>query len=174
MNKEITVKSEKIFEGRILNLRVDTVELENQKYAKREIVENKNASCVLAITDDEEIVLVKQYRKSVEDFLYEVPAGKIDTDEEPEVCAARELREETGYEAGKVTKIFEFYSSPGFSNEKIYLYKAENLTLKSMDLDEDEFIEIAYANKESVKKMIETNRIIDGKTLVAILYWLNS
>lgn len=173
MNKEITVKSEKIFEGKILNLRIDTVELENQKYAKREIVEHKGAAAVVAINDKGEILLVKQYRKAVEEFIYEIPAGLINVAEEPSECALRELREETGYEAQEIKKVYEFYSSPGFSNEKIHLFKAENLTFKSTKFDEDEFIEITSVSSEEAKKMVDSGRIVDGKTLVGILYWLN-
>lgn len=173
MNTEITVKSEKIFEGRIINLRVDTVELENQKYAKREIVEHKSASAIVAINDKNEMLLVRQYRKAIEDFIYEVPAGIINIAEEPDECALRELKEETGFEALKISLIFEFYTSPGFSNEKIYLFKAENLTFTSTKFDEDEFIETIAVGKEEVRKMVETGRIIDSKTLVAMLYWIN-
>jgi len=174
LNTEITVKSEKIFEGKIINLRVDTVELENQKYAKREIVEHKNASAIVAINEKNEILLVRQYRKAVEDFIYEIPAGLINIAEEPEECALRELKEETGYEAEKISLICEFYSSPGFTNEKIYLFKAQELTFSSTKFDEDEFIETISVNKEEAKKMMDTGRIADSKTFVGILYWLNS
>lgn len=174
MNTEITVKSEKIFEGKIINLRVDTVELENQKYTKREIVEHRNASAILAINEKNEILLVKQYRKAVEEFLYEVPAGIINIAEEPVECALRELEEETGLKANKIDQIYEFYTSPGFSNEKIFLFKAQELTLTSTKFDEDECIETISVSKEEAKKMMETGRILDSKTLVAIIYWLNS
>ena len=174
MNTEITVKSEKIFEGKILNLRVDTVELKNQKYAKREIIEHKGASAIIAINDRDEIILVKQYRKAVEEFLYELPAGLINVAEEPLECALRELREETGYEAQTIKKVFEFYSSPGFSNEKIHLFMAENLNFISTKFDEDEFIEISSFSREEAKKMIDSGRITDSKTLIGLLYWLNN
>lgn len=173
MNKEITVKSEKIFEGKIINLRVDTVELQNQKYAKREIVEHKGASAVIAINEKNELILVKQYRKAVEDFLFEIPAGKINVAEEPMECALRELREETGYEAENIIKIYEIYSSPGFSNEKIHLYKADKLTYTATNFDEDENIEVLSITKDEAMKMLESGRIIDSKTLVGILFWLN-
>lgn len=174
MNKEITVKSEKIFEGKIINVRVDTVELENQKYAKREIVEHRGAVAILAINDNSEAMLVKQYRKPVEEFTLEVPAGKLEVSEEPSECAARELEEETGYRAEKMTSVFEILSSPGFSNEKIYLFKAENLTATATHFDEDEFIEISSVTKKEAERMIGAGQIKDGKTLIALLYWLNS
>lgn len=173
MNKEITVKSEKVFEGKIINVRVDTVELQNQKYAKREIVEHKGASAIIAINEKDELILVRQYRKAVEDFLFELPAGKIELSEEPMECAFRELKEETGYEAKKLNKIFEIYTSPGFLNEKIHLFKAEDLTYTSTDLDEDECIEVLFISKDEAKKMLDSGRISDSKTLVGILFWLN-
>lgn len=174
MNTEITVNSEKIFEGKIINLRVDTVELENQKYTKREIVEHKNASAIIAVDDKNQLLLVRQYRKAVEDFLYEIPAGIMNIAEEPVECALRELKEETGYEAKKINQIFEFYTSPGFTNEKVYLFKAEDLTFTSTKFDEDECIETISVSKDEAKKMIETGKITDSKSLIGMLHWLNS
>ena len=172
MNTEITVKSEKIFEGKIINLRVDTVELENQKYAKREIVEHKSASAIIAVNEKQEMLLVRQYRKAVEDFIYEIPAGLLNIAEEPIECALRELKEETGYEAKNIKQIYEFYTSPGFTNEKCYLFLAEDLIFTSTKFDEDECIETIKVNKEEAKKMIETGRIVDSKTLIGMLHWL--
>jgi ADP-ribose pyrophosphatase len=173
LNTEITVKSEKIFEGKIINLRVDTVELENQKYTKREIVEHKSAAAIVAVTEKGEMLLVKQYRKAVEDFLYEIPAGILNIAEEPIECAFRELKEETGYEAKNIHQIYEFYTSPGFTNEKVYLFKAKDLTFTSTNFDEDECIETISVSKEEAKKMIETGRITDSKTLIGMLHWMN-
>lgn len=172
MNTEITVKSEKIFEGKIVNLRVDTVELENQKYAKREIIEHKSAACVLAVNEENKILLVKQYRKAIEDFIYEVPAGIINIAEEPQEGALRELEEETGYKAGKIKLLYEFYTSPGFSNEKVYLFEATDLVFTAVNFDEDECIETIEVSMDEAKKMIETGRITDSKTLIALLHWL--
>ena len=107
--EEKTMKSERIYEGKILNLRVDTVELPDKKYSKREIVEHPGAVAIIAITKDKKLVMVKQYRKAVEDFLWEIPAGKLEVNEEPKETAIRELREETGYEAKKLSYITEFY-----------------------------------------------------------------
>jgi len=174
LNTEITVKSEKIFEGKIINLRVDTVELEKQKYTKREIVEHRNAVAIVAINENGEILLVKQFRKAVEDFLFELPAGILNIAEVPVEGALRELKEETGYEAKKIKQVCEFYSSPGFTNEKIYLFKAEDLLFASTKLDEDECIETIAVNKEEAAKMLETGRILDSKTIIGILHWINS
>ena len=173
MNTEITVKSEKIFEGKIINLRVDTVELTNQKYAKREIVEHKSAAAILAINENNEMLLVKQYRKAIEDFLYEIPAGVLNIAEEPVDGAIRELEEETGYVAGKIDLVFEFYTSPGFSNEKVFLFKAEDLVFTSTKFDEDESIETIAVSKDEARKMLDSGKITDSKTLISILYWLN-
>nr|WP_313371342.1 NUDIX hydrolase [Sedimentibacter sp.] len=174
LNTEITVKSEKIFEGKIINLRVDTVELEKQKYTKREIVEHRNAVAIVAINENGEILLVKQFRKAVEDFLFELPAGILNIAEVPVEGALRELKEETGYETKKIKQVCEFYSSPGFTNEKIYLFKAEDLLFASTKLDEDECIETIAVNKEEAAKMLETGRILDSKTIIGILHWINS
>ena len=173
MNTEITVKSEKIFEGKIINLRVDTVELENQKYTKREIVEHRNAVAIVAENEKGELLLVKQFRKAVEDFLLELPAGILNIAEVPVEGALRELREETGYEAKRIKQICEFYSSPGFTNEKIYLFKADALSFTSTEFDEDECIETIAVSKEEARKMLETGRISDSKTLIGILHWIN-
>ncbi|NLK64802.1 MAG: NUDIX hydrolase [Tissierellia bacterium] len=173
LNKEITVKSEKIFEGKIVNLRVDTVELQNQKYAKREIVDHKAAACILAVNNDK-MLLVRQYRKAIEELIYELPAGILNIAEEPQEGALRELKEETGYKAGKIKLIYEFYTSPGFTNEKVYLFEASDLIFEGTNLDEDECIETIEVNAEEAKKMIETGRISDSKTLIGLLHWLHS
>lgn len=173
MNTEITVKSEKIFEGKILNLRVDTVELENKKYAKREIIDHKSACAIIAVNQKDEILLVKQYRKAIEEFIYELPAGLINIAEEPIECAFRELKEETGYEAKNMEQIYEFYTSPGFTNEKVYLFMASDLIQTSTNFDEDECIETIAVGTDEIKKMIETNKINDAKTLIGLLYLLS-
>ena len=173
MNTEITVKSEKIFEGKIVNLRVDTVELKNQKYAKREIVDHKAAACILAVKDHK-ILLVKQYRKAVEENILELPAGILNIAEEPQDGALRELKEETGYKAGKIELIYEFYTSPGFTNEKVYLFKASDLIFESTDMDEDECIETIQVDKDQAKKLLETGKIADSKTIIGLMHWIYS
>ncbi|MFS8541858.1 MAG: NUDIX hydrolase [Tissierellales bacterium] len=168
--EEKTMKSEKIYEGKIINLRIDTVELPDKKYSKREIVEHPGAVGIVPITDDGCMILVKQYRKSVEKFLLEIPAGKIEINEEPKETGLRELAEETGYKANKMEYLFEFYTSPGFSNEKIYLFLATELEKGEVKPESDEYIKVEKYKIEELVDMVIRGEINDGKTIVAIFY----
>ncbi|WP_243141151.1 NUDIX hydrolase [Alkaliphilus pronyensis] len=169
--EEKTMKSERIYEGKVINLRVDTVELPERKYSKREIVEHSGAVGIIALTEKEEMIFVKQYRKSVEEVLLEIPAGRIEADEEPEMTAKRELEEETGYIANKLTKITEYYTSPGFSNEILHIYFAEGLSAGVAIPDEDEYIEVTYLYIDEAIKKITKGEIKDSKTINAILLY---
>lgn len=166
--EEKTMKSDKIYEGKLLNLRVDTVEIPDKKYSKREIVEHPGGVAVIPITSDNSIILVKQYRKAIERFLLEIPAGKLELNEEPRETAIRELKEETGYEANKIEYLLEFYTSPGFSNEKIYLFLATDLIEGQATPDSGEFIEMEKYNIDDLIKMVERGEIIDSKTIIGI------
>jgi len=171
--EEKTMKCERIYEGRIINVRVDTVELPNKKYSKREIVEHPGAVGIIPVTKDKKIILVKQFRKAVEEVLLEIPAGKIESQEDPYKCALRELEEETGFTADSVKKLSEFYTTPGFSNEVIHIYLAENLEVGSANLDEDENIEIVKLSVEEVLDKIQIGEIKDAKTIIGILTYVN-
>lgn len=166
--EEKTMKSDKLYEGKLLNLRVDTVEIPDKKYSKREIVEHPGGVGIIPITDDNSIVLVKQYRKAVERFLLEIPAGKLELNEEPRETAIRELKEETGFEAKNIEYLLEFYTSPGFSNEKIYLFLATDLTEGEPTPDVGEFIETEKYKIDDLIKMVERGEIVDSKTIIAI------
>lgn len=166
---EKTISTKKIYEGKIINLRIDTIELPDQKYSKREIVEHNGGSAVIPVTADNKIVFVKQYRKAAEDYLIEIPAGKIDTGEDPRDCVIRELKEETGIIAGKIDYLFKFYSTPGFSNEIIHLYAAYDLEFGNPNPDEDEYIDILKIDVDEAIQMIFNGEIIDSKTVSAIL-----
>ena len=168
MFEEKTMKSDKLYEGKILNLRVDTVELPDKKYSKREIVEHPGSVAVIPIADDGSIILVKQYRKAVEKFLLEIPAGKLEINEEPRVTAIRELKEETGYSTEKMEYLMEFYTSPGFTNEKIYLFLATDLVKGEADPDDGEFLEVEKYDMDTLIKMIERGEITDSKTIIGI------
>lgn len=166
--EEKTMKSEKIYEGKIINLRVDTVELPEKKYSKREIVEHQGGVGIIPITDDNSVILVRQYRKAVNSVLLEIPAGKLEINEEPRETAIRELKEETGYMARDLEYQLEFYVSPGYCNEKVYLFLASGLIEGSQELDEGEFCEHDKYHIDELLKMIHRGEIIDSKTIIGI------
>lgn len=170
---EKTLKTARIYEGKIINVRVDTVELPDQKYSKREIVEHSGASAVVPITREGEVVLVKQFRKPVEAVLLEIPAGRLETKESAEKCALRELAEETGFQAGRLEPLISYYSSPGFSNEVIHLFLAQDLTEGSAQPDEDEYLEIIKVPLNEALKMIDSGAIQDSKTIIGLLMAAN-
>jgi ADP-ribose pyrophosphatase len=167
--EEKTIQSERIFEGKIVNLRIDTVELPDGKHAKREIVEHKGAVAVVPLLDTSKVVMVKQYRQPTGQVLMEIPAGTLDKAEDAETCARRELIEETGYSAGKLTRMFSTYLSPGYSNEMLHTYLAEDLTPARAETDEDEFIEAVTIELEYAVDMIRSGEIKDAKTVCGLL-----
>ena len=167
--EEKTISSERIYEGRILNLRKDKVSVKDNKTSYREIVEHNGGVALAAITPEGKMVMVKQYRKAAEKAILEVPAGKIEKGEDHRLTAERELKEETGYSAEKIEFITSFYSSIGYSTEVIYLYLATGLTPGETDFDDNESIEILEYDLPELKKMIFSGEIEDAKTLAAIL-----
>lgn len=170
--EEKTIKTEQIFNGKVLSLRVDDVELPNGKYSKRELIKHPGAVAVIAITNENKIVMVEQYRKALEQSLIEIPAGKLEPGEAPSVTAARELEEETGYVSGKMEHIISFYTSPGFADEIVHLYIATELQKKenSAACDEDEFVEVMEISLEEAQQYIKEKRIYDVKTAYAVQY----
>lgn len=167
--KEETMSTERIYNGRVLNLRIDTVELPDMKYGKREIIEHNGGVAIIALDEQKNILMVKQFRKAIEDVLLELPAGKLEAKEDPLECAKRELEEETGYKTENIELITSFYTSPGFSNEKLYIYLAKDLKKGTVNLDEGEFLESYKYKAQEVYKMIEENKIEDGKTILGLM-----
>lgn len=163
------VKSEVVFEGNLLTVRRDTVELPNGKHATRELIQHPGAVAVVPIRNDGKILLVRQFRYPVDQLTLEIPAGKLDLGEEPEACAKRELEEETGYKAKKLRLLSSILTTPGFTNEVIHLYVAEDLVLAEQCPDEDEFIDVEVFTKEEIRKMIENGTICDAKSLLGLL-----
>lgn len=166
---EKTLSSQVIHLGKIVNLRVDAVELPNGKLATREVVEHAGAVAAVAVTGQKEIIMVRQYRHPVEEVLWEIPAGKLDPGESPEDCVRRELLEETGFVADKIYKIFSIYSSPGFSDEVLHIYGAKDLTFQQQKLDEDEFLEVKRIHIGQARQMIISGEIKDSKTIIGVL-----
>ncbi|OSB10789.1 NUDIX hydrolase [Paraclostridium bifermentans] len=167
--EEQTVSSDRIYTGKVISLKVDTVEVPKKGYQKREIIEHPGAVGIVAITDDDKVLLVRQFRKAIEKVLWEIPAGKLEQGESPKDCAIRELKEETGYSANNMKLIHKFYTSSGFSNQKIYVYLATDLEKGECCLDEDEFLELHEVNLNDAYEMINKNDIEDAKTSIGLL-----
>ncbi|BAF59510.1 NTP pyrophosphohydrolases [Pelotomaculum thermopropionicum SI] len=166
---EKVLSSEKIYEGKIVNLRVDTVVFPDGRTGTREVVEISEAVAVVPLTDKEELLLVRQYRHPVGKTLLEIPAGKLEPGEDPLDCARRELLEETGYEAGSMTRLFSFFSTPGFTPEELHLFMAGGLVLKEQNLDEDEFIDVVKVPLSRALEMVWNGEICDAKSVIGIL-----
>jgi ADP-ribose pyrophosphatase len=167
---EKTIRTESIFQGKIISLQVDHVELPNGQIATREIVRHPGAVCVLALLDDKMLV-VEQYRKPLGKSQVEIPAGKLERGEDPMEAAGRELQEETGYRAVSLRLICSYYTSPGFADELIHFYVAQDLIKGEINLDEDEFLECEAITLEQAQQMIADERISDAKTITAVYAW---
>ncbi len=170
--EEKTLKRNTIFEGRIVKLYVDEVQLPDGKTSTREIVEHPGAVAVIAITDEGKLVLVEQFRKPLERTLVEIPAGLIEEGEDPQETAKRELGEETGYTCRSIKYVTSFYTSPGFCDEVIHLYFAEGLKKDSrLQLDEDEFVDVLEVTYDEALQLMKEKKIYDSKTVYALQYW---
>lgn len=167
---EKTINAKKIYQGKILDLEELEVGLPNGRTSKREIVRHNGAVAVIAYKDKDTVLLVEQYRKAIERNLLEVPAGKIEKGEEPLPCAVRELEEETGYKSDNFTYLGKIFTSPGFCNECIYIYKAEALYQGDETLgDEDEFINVHEIKAKDIRSLIASGKIEDAKTICAFM-----
>lgn len=170
--EEKTISKESIYKGKIIEVEKHKVSLPNNETAYREVVKHNGAVAICALTPDQQVILVKQYRKALEQELLEIPAGKLEPGEDRESAAIRELEEETGYKAKKLTLIGEVYGTPGFSNEKISVYFADNLVEGKVNLDEDEFVEKVLYSLDDVKKAVAARTIEDAKTFIAFQHLL--
>ncbi len=171
IHPEEKLSSEEIFSGRIIRVVKDTVRLPNGRQSTREVAYHKSASAVLPILPDGRLVLVEQYRYAVGEVVLEIPAGILEEGEDPMETAKRELMEETGYLPGKLTELLVYYSSPGFTNEKIHIYLAEELTPAEKDPDFDEFLETRVLTLPEALDLIKQGDLTDGKSLIAICYY---
>src|SRR2546422_810056 len=160
--------SKKVFSGRVFDVTVDTVREGDQTYV-REVVHHKGSAVILPAFDDGTIALVRQYRHPAVKYLLELPAGTLDDQERPEDGAARELEEELGMRAGRLEKLSEFFVSPGFCEEKMWLYLATEMTACEQKLEDDEFIEIVRVPIDRALQMITDGEIEDAKTIIGLL-----
>ena len=164
--KEKTITSETKFEGKIIKARVENVELENGQKAYREFVDHPGGVGVVAIMPERKMLMVQQFRKAIEGETIEIPAGKLEGGEDPLECGKRELEEETGYKAKEFISLGYIYPSPGFTNEKTYIYLAKDLYKGTVNPDEDEFLDILEIPIEEIHSMIMKNEINDVKSVV--------
>lgn len=172
--REKTIKSETIYDGRIIKVRVETVELPDMKYAKREIVDHAQAVGIIALSDHGTMYMVRQYRIAVKQVMLEIPAGLVEPGESPADAARRELQEEIGYKPGKLEYLLDGYASPGFTNEKLSLFMATQLEASRLPQDEGEFITVEEYPIEDLYRMVRNCEITDAKTIIGILYAYNT
>lgn len=170
--EEKTLKSEEIYSGKVISLYLQDVMLPNGKQSKREIIKHPGAVAILAITKENKIIMVEQFRKALERTIVEIPAGKLEKGEEPALCARRELEEETGYECESLELLTSFYTSPGFADEIVHVYLAKGLSKKenAAALDEDEFVNLEELTLEEALFYIKEQKIFDAKTIYAVQY----
>lgn len=166
---EKTVSQNYIYRGKILNLRRDDITTVEGNPAVREVVEHHGGAAVIAVTDEDEILLVRQYRYAIGDYMVEIPAGKLEQGEDPFEAVKRELREETGATAERVTSLGWLYVSPGYVTEKLYLYAAEGLTFGEQDLDPDEYLDVIRMPFAEALDIAIGDGFRDAKTDTAIL-----
>ena len=166
---ELTIGTKRIYEGNIINVRVDTVRMPSGRDATREIVEHSHAVCIVPIDNEGNVVLVRQYRKPAEDALLEVPAGGVEDGEVSEEAVLRELQEEIGYTADHLEHLSSFWVAPGWATEYMHAYLATGLRESRLEGDEDENIEVVRLRFDEAVSMLKTGEINDGKTIAALL-----
>jgi ADP-ribose pyrophosphatase len=165
-------KSERIYQGKIINLRLETLVFEDRAPAYREYVEHQGGVAVIAVDSDENLLFIQQYRRAVDELLLEIPAGILEKGEDPKHAAKRELQEETGYEPGELISLGGFFVSPGFCNEYIHLFLALHLKKNPLPCDLDEAIDLCPLTIQQFYTRLEKNQIRDCKTIAAVLLYL--
>lgn len=169
MQRSETIASRLIYSGHVLDLRVDTVRLGDRPPVEREVADNINSVVVVAVSDEREVLLVRQWRHPVGRVLLEAPAGHVDPGETPRDAAARELREETGHAARNLTPLPGFWIAPGWATEYMDAYLATGLERSPLPQDEDEDVELARTPLNDVPRLIREGAIADAKTIAALL-----
>ena len=166
---EIKLNSKEIFKGNVFRVTMDQVELENGMTSFREVVHHNGGACILPLTDDDKVLMVRQYRYALKEELWELPAGKLEKDEDPFEAAKRELEEECGLTADHYTSLGEFYPTVGYDTEVIYTWVATGLHETHMHLDDDEFLTPDRVPLEKAYEMVMSGEIKDGKTIAGVL-----
>ena len=166
-----TLSTKTIYSGRIFDLTQRTIRWPNGKDIQMDVIEHKGAAVIIPVTKDGRLVLVRQYRPGTDSLLLELPAGKLDPNEDPQDCALRELAEETGYRANKIRPLLKFHPLAAYNTEKISMFLAEDLEPGTPKPDEDEFVEIELYTLQKALAMINNGGIIDMKTILGVLYY---
>ncbi len=166
---EKVLSSDQIYDGKVVKLRVDTIELPSGNVTKREIMEHGGAVCIVPLLPDGKIGMIRQWRSAVQEYLWELPAGGLEKGENPDECARRELIEEIGYQAGKLTPLFQCYLAPGYSSELMHGFLGEELELVGAQPEEDENIDLTPMTIEELLPMIDNREIRDSKTICGLL-----
>jgi len=169
------VSTTRIYTGRVINLDVDRVRFPDGSIGELEMIRHPGASAIVPFLSDPEggdpqILLIRQYRYAADQFLYEIPAGRLDRGESPLDCARRELREETGCTAEKLEHVFTMYTTPGFTDEKIHVFMASGLTRGEARLEADEFATVETLPLSRALAMLQSGEIVDAKSALGILY----
>ena len=167
---EVTIKTQSVYTGRLLKLRVDTVRLPNGRETTKEIVEHPGAVAIIPILDNGKLLVVEQYRTAARRRMMEIPAGTLEAGEAPLACAKRELIEETGYAGGRFKRLFSCYLAPGYSTEKIHFFLASRLVKTKARPAEDEFITVRAMDLDEALKAVDRGKIQDAKTISALYY----
>jgi ADP-ribose pyrophosphatase len=168
--KEDKISSTQIFSGKLIDLYLDNVRLPNGKQSTREWLNHPGAVCLVPILNNGDILLIRQFRYGPREEFIEIPAGKLDKNEEPLKCGLRELEEETGYKSNKLTFLTNIHPAIGFSNEKMWMYLAEELELSEKKLDDDEFLELLPTPLNVALEWVFSGKITDVKTIIGILW----
>jgi ADP-ribose pyrophosphatase len=163
------ISSEKVYKGRVFDVFLDKIQDGDVEY-ERDVVTHNGSAVIVPVFADETVALVKQYRRPAQKYLYEIPAGSLNKNENPETGARRELEEEIGVTAEKIELLTEFYVSPGFLSEKMFVFLATNLTETAQNLEADEILEIEKFTFEQAFEMIRKNEIEDAKTIVGLIF----
>jgi ADP-ribose pyrophosphatase len=169
------LSTERLHTGRIINLDLDTVRFPDGSAGKLEMIRHPGASAVVPLLDpvtdpDPRVLLIRQFRHATDDFIWEIPAGRLDPGESPEACAARELEEETGMAAERIERLTVIYTTPGFTDERIHLFLATGLRAGSQAREADEFMETEVRRWSDVMELVRTGGVVDGKTLVSLMF----
>jgi ADP-ribose pyrophosphatase len=167
--EEIVVSTRQIYTGRVVNLDIHEVVLPDGQHSKREQVRHPGAVAIVALDDDGQVVLVKQFRLAARRVMIEIPAGTLYPEEPPEECAMREMQEETGFKPGSLEAMGGFFVAPGYTTEYIHLFLGTQLTPSSLPKDSDEFIEVVRIPFIEALNMVERDEIMDGKTINGLL-----